>query len=63
MYDAEFERAWRLYLAGSIAGFRAGTLQLFQVVFSGPKSATVPWTRADLYSKRREKREWTPATS
>jgi cyclopropane-fatty-acyl-phospholipid synthase len=63
MYDAEFERAWRLYLAGSIAGFRAGTLQLFQVVFSGPKSGALPWTRADLYDKRRENRAWTPATS
>ncbi len=63
MYDAQFERAWRLYLAGSIAGFRAGTLQLFQVTFSGAKCGNVPWTRADLYRERRENSAWTPATS
>jgi cyclopropane-fatty-acyl-phospholipid synthase len=49
MYDPWFERAWRLYLAGSIAGFRTGTLQLFQVAFAGSKSAYAPWTRASLY--------------
>ncbi|MDE3195595.1 MAG: class I SAM-dependent methyltransferase [Acidobacteriota bacterium] len=50
MYDARFERAWRLYLAGSIAGFRAGTLQLFQVLFSGAKCTALPPTRRDLYN-------------
>ena len=25
---------WRLYLAGSIAAFETGTLQLFQVLFT-----------------------------
>jgi len=49
LYGPEFERAWRLYLAGSIAGFRTGTLQLFQIVFAGPKFKTAPWTRAHLY--------------
>ena len=33
MFDAAFVRAWRLYLAGSLAAFRSGSLQLFQVVF------------------------------
>jgi len=61
-YGAEFERAWRLYLAGSIAGFRTGTLQLFQIVFSGAKSASLPWTRADLYGDPQESSEWIPAT-
>jgi len=32
MFGAEFVRTWRLYLAG--AGFRSGTLQLFQIVFA-----------------------------
>ena len=67
-YGAEFERAWRLYLAGSIAGFRTGTLQLFQVHFAGPKCASLPWTRADLYPTNTPMREarvakWIPATS
>jgi len=42
-------RTWRLYLAGSIAAFRTGALQLFQVVFARGRSNAVPWTRADLY--------------
>lgn len=63
MYGVEFERAWRLYLAGSIAGFRSGSLQLFQIVFSGAKFESVPWTRAGLYSGEPERVEWTPAMS
>src|SRR5262249_18841616 len=39
-----FLRAWRLYLAGSIAAFRRGSLQLWQLVFAGKRSA-IPWTR------------------
>ena len=49
MYDAWFQRAWRLYLAGSIAAFRTGSLQLFQVCFTGSKSQPAPWTRDWLY--------------
>jgi len=52
MYNEEFERAWRLYLAGSIAGFRAGSLQLFQIVFSGFRSEHIPCTRDDLYTAK-----------
>lgn len=48
-YDAEFVRAWRLYLAGSIAAFRAGALQLFQVCFARERNNAIPWTRAHLY--------------
>ena len=33
-YDEAFVRMWRLYLAGSIAAFETGALQLFQVLFS-----------------------------
>ena len=49
MYDDEFVRMWRLYLAGSSAGFQSGTLQLFQVVFTPYGNNTVPWTREHLY--------------
>ncbi|OGI48148.1 MAG: cyclopropane-fatty-acyl-phospholipid synthase [Candidatus Muproteobacteria bacterium RIFCSPHIGHO2_12_FULL_60_33] len=48
-YDRAFVRAWRLYLAGSIAGFTAGTLQLFQVVFTRGDNNDLPWSRAHLY--------------
>ncbi|HUK31083.1 MAG TPA: cyclopropane-fatty-acyl-phospholipid synthase family protein, partial [Candidatus Acidoferrum sp.] len=50
MYGAEFVRAWRLYLAGSLVSFRIGQLQLFQVVFAGSACKKIPWTRAFLYS-------------
>jgi cyclopropane-fatty-acyl-phospholipid synthase len=48
-YDNAFVRAWRLYLAGSIAGFRAGTMQLFQVLFTRGTNNDLPWSRAHLY--------------
>jgi cyclopropane-fatty-acyl-phospholipid synthase len=48
-FSEPFVRIWRLYLAGSIAAFRTGALQLFQVVFTRGRSNAVPWTRADLY--------------
>jgi cyclopropane-fatty-acyl-phospholipid synthase len=50
LYDEKFVRMWRLYLAGSIAGFTTGTLQLFQVVFAPATNNDVPATRAHLYS-------------
>lgn len=49
MFDERFVRTWRLYLAGSIAGFRFGSMQLFQVLFAGPAAGTVAPTRADIY--------------
>ena len=49
MFDEKFVRMWRLYLAGSIAAFTGGTLQLFQVVFAPGESNDVPLTRAHLY--------------
>lgn len=52
MFDERFVRMWRLYLAGSIAAFRAGTMQLFQVVFAGSQCQAIPWTRAHLYQPR-----------
>jgi cyclopropane-fatty-acyl-phospholipid synthase len=48
-FGEPFVRIWRLYLAGSIAAFHTGSLQLFQVVFARGRSNAVPWTRADLY--------------
>ncbi len=48
-FDDVFIRAWRLYLAGSIAAFTANELQLFQVMFTGPENQNPPWSRAHLY--------------
>jgi cyclopropane-fatty-acyl-phospholipid synthase len=50
MFDEKFVRMWRLYLAGSIAAFSTGTLQLFQVLFATADNNDVPWTRAHLYA-------------
>lgn len=50
MYDEHFTRAWRMYLAGSIAAFRAGSLQLFQVVFTHGSNNQLPQSRQDLYT-------------
>jgi cyclopropane-fatty-acyl-phospholipid synthase len=49
MFDARFVRMWRLYLAGSVAGFTTGTLQLFQVLFAPGESNDIPMTRAYMY--------------
>lgn len=51
MFDAQFVRAWRLYLAGSLTAFRVGTMQLFQVTFAGPECRRLPCTRAHLYER------------
>jgi cyclopropane-fatty-acyl-phospholipid synthase len=66
LYGPWFQRAWRLYLAGSIAGFRAGSIQLFQIVFAGPSCQPIHWTRAPLYagaSSPEAHEQWTPAMS
>lgn len=49
-FDAAFVRTWRMYLAGSIASFHVGNLQLWQVVFAREPSRDLPWTRAGLYA-------------
>jgi cyclopropane-fatty-acyl-phospholipid synthase len=49
MFGPEFVRTWRLYLAGAMAGFRVGTLQLFQIVFARTACQRIPSTRAYLY--------------
>jgi cyclopropane-fatty-acyl-phospholipid synthase len=66
MYDQRFVRTWRLYLAGSLAAFNRGTLQLFQIVFAGSRCPPLFWTRAPLYAPARrpiEKEPWTHAMS
>lgn len=50
LFDERFVRAWRLYLTGSIAAFRLGDLQLFQVVFNRGDSNNVPMSREHLYN-------------
>jgi cyclopropane-fatty-acyl-phospholipid synthase len=49
MFDHNFVRAWRLYLAGSIAGFTTGSLQLFQIAFARGSNNNLPPSRAHLY--------------
>jgi cyclopropane-fatty-acyl-phospholipid synthase len=66
MYDQRFVRTWRLYLAGSTASFRCGSLQLFQVVFAGSQCRPLYWTRSPLYEQAApavEKATWTHAMS
>ncbi len=50
MMDEEFVKAWSLYLAGSIAAFRVGELQLYQVVFARDSNNDLPWSRDHLCS-------------
>jgi cyclopropane-fatty-acyl-phospholipid synthase len=40
-----FERTWRLYLASSLASFRTGWCQLYQVLFARRDDERLPWTR------------------
>ncbi|MGE3841489.1 MAG: class I SAM-dependent methyltransferase, partial [Vicinamibacterales bacterium] len=44
-------RMWRMYLAQAQAGFRAGSLQLFQVSFARPAATACSWTRSRLYER------------
>ncbi|MDH3688111.1 MAG: cyclopropane-fatty-acyl-phospholipid synthase family protein [Gammaproteobacteria bacterium] len=48
MFDEKFVRAWRLYLAGSIAVFKANSLQLFQILFAR-EGHPLPITRDYMY--------------
>lgn len=52
MMDEAFLKAWRLYLEGSIAAFKFGELQLFQVVFTHCGNNEIPWSREHVYSNR-----------
>jgi cyclopropane-fatty-acyl-phospholipid synthase len=52
MFDERFVRTWRLYLAGSIASFTSGSMQLFQVLFNRFNANNIAMTRAHLYELR-----------
>lgn len=49
MFDRRFVRTWRLYLAGSLAAYTSGWMQLFQVLFNRRTNDDVPRTRAHMY--------------
>lgn len=49
MFDEFFVRAWRLYLAGSVAAFTVGQLQLYQVLFVRSGHEPLPTTRGYMY--------------
>jgi cyclopropane-fatty-acyl-phospholipid synthase len=50
MFGADFVRLWRLYLAGSLAGFSSGSLQHFQILFARKACQRIPLTRTQLYA-------------
>ncbi len=56
MMDEGFVKAWRLYLAGSIAAFNVGELQLYQVVFARKNNNNLPWSRSHVYSNSSDNR-------
>lgn len=64
-FGPTFVRAWRLYLAGSLAAFRCGHLQLFQVLFQRNGDNRLAWTRAHLYgdAAATEPGPWPASTS
>ncbi len=45
MYDENFVRMWRLYLAGSISAFETGNNDLSQIIFTKGISNNIPLTR------------------
>lgn len=49
-FGEQFVRMWRMYLAGSVAAFDSGYLQLFQVVFAEGTSNEIPRTREHMYN-------------
>jgi cyclopropane-fatty-acyl-phospholipid synthase len=49
MFDERFVRTWRLYLAGSVAGFTSGQMQIFQVLFARAGNNDIPLTRSNIY--------------
>jgi cyclopropane-fatty-acyl-phospholipid synthase len=77
MYNETFVRMWRYYLAGSIAAFESGYLQLFQVKFARATNNAIPMVRyqyqppeeapayappMEAISARREK-SWRPVSN
>ncbi len=51
MFDDEFVRLWRMYLAASASAFEAGSLQLYQVLFAPISSSFFPMTRIAPHSE------------
>lgn len=51
LYGESFVRMWRLYLAGSSAGFRYGDLDLWQIQFIKGLRNDLPMTRDYLYNQ------------
>jgi len=49
LFDDQFVRTWRLYLAGALATYSSGWAQLFQVLFIRYKNNDIPWTRRYMY--------------
>ena len=45
-----------LMVSGSIAAFKAGELQLYQVLFARSLNNKLPWSRAHLYGNPAETR-------
>jgi cyclopropane-fatty-acyl-phospholipid synthase len=50
MFDQEFLRMWRMYLAASTSAFETGWLQLFQVLFQPGENNHIPATRSYMYA-------------
>jgi cyclopropane-fatty-acyl-phospholipid synthase len=48
-FDMNFVRAWRLYLAASMAGFLSGEIQLFQILLAPARNNEIPMTRNRVY--------------
>lgn len=61
-FDESFARAWRLYLAGSIAAFNSGDLQLFQILFNKSPDNDIPLTRESIYNKSAVNQTWKNTT-
>jgi cyclopropane-fatty-acyl-phospholipid synthase len=45
MFDEQFVRMWRLYLASSVSAFETGWLQLYQILFAPATNNDLPLTR------------------
>ena len=61
-FDEPFSRAWRMYLAGSIAAFNVGDLQLFQILFNKSSNNDIPLTREAMYNQQAADHAWTDTT-
>ena len=60
MFGPEFVRAWRLYLAGSIAAFRVGNLQLFQLDIPPASTSNVSMVLARTFTNSSQRQRKNP---